>query len=226
MQYWDDSVDFFPSLFSLRQLLGTFLQSSHTHTCKLFTGSMINLRYPHSLTNKKDMVKWGLPVDSARWIGLGTTFQTLLIVDFVAFVKVKTVGAWADMAPEPRTRTRTENFFSNEIHTLFVSSSWRMSGVRLEFEFGNYCSRSSRTIVNLFEKFANSSRTVREHGLVTHKMNISGSYSSILCVTKGIALTQKCNIQKWLIITCWNYYVRYNNNIYTTRSHARHFLRV
>ena len=94
MQYWDDSVDFFPSLFSLRQLLGTFLQSSHTHTCKLFTRSMINLRYPHSSTNKKDMVKWGLPVDSARWIGLGTTFQTLLIVDFVAFVKVKTVGAW------------------------------------------------------------------------------------------------------------------------------------
>ena len=43
-----------------------------------------------------------------------------------------------------------------------------MSAVRLEFEFGNNGSRSSRTIVNLFVFV----REVREHSLVTHKMNI------------------------------------------------------
>src|SRR5438046_4581215 len=81
-----------------------------------------------------------------------------------------------------------------------------MGGVRLEFEFGKNCSRSSRTIVDLLEKFANCSRTeacntqtehilvikphfvcykkeLYSHKNVTHRNDLLSRIVTIMCVT-------------------------------------------
>ena len=73
--------------------LRIYVKETHTRT---FWWSWVNRpHYTDNSTTRRNMVKQKLPVDSARWIGWGTPFQALLILDFVAFVKGE--SCWGDI---------------------------------------------------------------------------------------------------------------------------------
>ena len=73
--------------------LRIYVTEIHTHT--FWWSSVDRPHYIDNSTIRRNMVKQKLSVDSAHWLGLGTFFQALLILDFVAFVKGET--CWGDI---------------------------------------------------------------------------------------------------------------------------------